>query len=355
LRFGTDAKEVKRVFPAWTWIVGFWFGAAIGSFLNVVIYRMPRGISIYKPKNSYCPSCDKQLTPAELVPLLSWAFQKGRCQCGKNKIGARYFIVELITGGLFGVIWYQQLVLQPAGLYSPLNVINAVGFCLFAAALVAAIFTDLAHYIIPDQINAFMFVVGVGMNIAMVFYGLPEAWLWGMPSSIAGALTGVGVLWGIAFLGRVMFRKDAMGHGDIKMARGIGAVLLPIGAGMSFAMAVALGAVIGGLQVALMRSKPVPVEAEEELYEPESIGSLLKCGLGYILLMDIFGLIWPRVYEWWFGENPYSMEEFEEEPEVEHTMIPFGPYLAAGALAVILFAPVLYGWLDQYIQSLGLE
>ncbi|MFM9872087.1 MAG: prepilin peptidase [Fimbriimonadaceae bacterium] len=369
------------MFPAWTWVVGFWFGAAIGSFLNVVIYRMPRGISISKPKNSYCPSCDKQLTVSELVPLLSWAFQKGRCKCGKNKIGSRYFIVELITGTLFAAIWYQQFCLYSNSSFEPLYAIRAIGYMLFAAALVAAIFTDLAHYIIPDQINAFMFFVGVGMNIAFAVFGLKEAWLWGMPSSIAGALVGIGALWGIAFLGRLLFGKDAMGHGDIKMARGIGAVLLPLGAGLSFGMAVALGAVIGGLQVALLRSKPAKAtdhapkhevqggSAEDaqgdikkaiepdidEHYEPESISSLLKCGLGYLLCMDIFGLVRPKVYEWWFGENPYSIEEFEEEPEVEHTMIPFGPFLAAGALAVMLFAPQLQLLVDSYIKYLGVE
>jgi leader peptidase (prepilin peptidase) / N-methyltransferase len=344
------------VFPEWTWVVGFWFGAAIGSFLNVVIYRMPRGISISKPKNSYCPSCDKQLTASELVPLLSWAIQKGRCKCGKNKIGSRYFIVELITGSLFAAIWYQQFCVYAQSSFDPLYTIRAVGYMLFAAALVAAIFTDLAHYIIPDQINAFMFLVGVAMNVAFAVYGLEEAWLWGIPSSIAGALVGIGALWGIAFLGRVMFGKDAMGHGDIKMARGIGAVLLPLGAGLSFGMAVALGAVIGVIQVMVYRKKPAPPEVDDEApYEPESISSLLKCGLGYVLCMDIVGLIQPKVYEWWFGENPYSMEEFEEEPEVEHTMIPFGPYLAAGALAVMLFAPQLKMLVDLYLKINGFD
>ncbi|MBL8068313.1 MAG: prepilin peptidase [Armatimonadetes bacterium] len=337
--------------------MGFWIGAAIGSFLNVVIYRMPRGISIYKPAHSFCPSCQKQLTPRELVPLLSWAFQGGRCACGKNKIGARYQVVEVVTGILFAAIWYQQLCADPLSSSDPVFVIKAVGYMLFSAALVAAIFTDLAHYIIPDQINAFMLFAGLGMNVAYASVGAKEAWVGGMPSSIAGALTGVGVLWGIAFLGRVLFRKDAMGHGDIKMARGIGAVLLPMGAGMSFAMAVALGAVIGAIQIAMFRSKPVPDNgsADEPAPEPEPIGSLLKCGLGYVLCMDVFGLVWPKIYEWWFGENPYSIEEFEEEPEVEHTMIPFGPYLAAGALAVVLFAPQLELVVDAYKKYIGLE
>jgi len=229
----------------------------------------------------------------------------------------------------------------------------------FASALVAAIFTDLAHYIIPDQINAVMLLIGLGMNVVMIAQGRAEAWTMGMPSSVAGALVGIGSLWGIAFLGRILFRKDAMGHGDIKMARGIGAVLFPLLALVSFGMAVALGAVIGGGIVLLRKFGAIKEgsgeqtggsEVEEEEYLPESIGSLLKCGVGYLLCMDVVGLVFPKLYESWFAENPYSVEEFEEDPQVELTMIPFGPYLAVGALTAVLFGPQLKQLVDSYIR-----
>ena len=334
------------MFPVWTWIVGFWIGAAVGSFLNVVIYRLPRGLSIYRPQHSFCPTCQRQLTVAELVPLLSWALQKGKCKCGAAKIGPRYFIVELVNGTLWAAIWYQQLVVGA-------DPVLAIGYALFAAALVAAIFTDLAHYIIPDQINAFMFATGLGINVATIVQNRPEAWLWGMPSSVAGALVGIGVLWGIAFLGRILFRKDAMGHGDIKMARGIGAVLLPVGALISFSLAIVLGAVLGIVMILARRRAAASSDGEdEEPYEPESIGSLLKSLVGYLLCIDIIGLAWPKLYESWFGENPYEVEQFEEEPEVELTMIPFGPYLAAGALGVVLFAGPLHELVRLYLKQM---
>jgi len=358
-----EARRPKEgnnvVLPAWTWIIGFWFGAAVGSFLNVVIYRMPRGISVYKPANSFCPGCQKQLTAAELVPLLSWLFQKGKCSCGKSKVSSRYFWVEMATGLLWAVIWYQQLVVIPPGAESAMStsqVIYAVGYMLFSAALVAAIGTDLAHYIIPDQVNAFMLFVGVGMNIALAMIGDSRAWMWGMPSSIAGALVGFGVLWGITLLGRVAFGKDAMGHGDIKMARGIGAVLLPLGAGISFALAVFLGALFGILIVALRKKDQAPAEepeADEEPYVPESIGSIFWCGLGYILCIDIIGLAFPKLYEKWFGENPYAVEEISEEAGVEPTMIPFGPYLAAGALCVVMYGAPLTKWVLDYFNGMS--
>lgn len=366
----------QRVFPEWTWIIGFWIGAAIGSFLNVVIYRLPRGLSVSKPKHSFCPSCNKQLTPGELIPLLSWLLQKGRCSCGKNVVPPRYFFVELITGTLFAIIWYQQLYVGPGPeAFEQANPVKAVGYMLMAAALVAAIFTDLAHYIIPDQVNAAMLVIGVGMNVAYAVMGNPIAFSGGIPSSILGALTGIGVLWGIAFLGRILFRKDAMGHGDIKMARGIGAVLLPVGAMISFGLAVALGAVLGIILVsvraqqikkleakkqadyeaAVAKAKaeglpvpPAPSEEEEQDFPPESIGSLVWCGLGYVLCIDIIGLYIPSLYERWFGENPYSVEEIDDDAGVELTTIPFGPYLALGAIGVMLFEPRLLAMVNDY-------
>ena len=69
--------------------------------------------------------------------------------------------------------------------------------------------------------------------------------------------------------------------------------------------------------------------------------------------MDVVGLAFPKLYEWWFKENPYAYEEIDGEPEVEHTMIPFGPYLAAGALLTIVLQKPLMAMVDAYLQSMG--
>lgn len=348
------------MFPEWTWIVGFFLGATIGSFLNVVIYRLPLGMSIAEPRHSICPNCRNRLGPSELIPLFSWLFQRGKCaQCGV-KIPPRYFVVELITGFLWAVIWYQQLVVSPSNdAYLSADPVKAVGYMIFSAALVVAIFTDLAHFIIPDEVNAAMFFAGVGMNIAYYFMGSPLAWMWGMPSSVAGALVGIGILWGITFLGRIAFGKDAMGHGDIKMARGIGAVLLPMLAGISFGLAVILGAVVGILALWIGNRKKAenqaePEQDEEDDYEPESIGSLIKSLFGYLLLADIIGMFIPKVYMWWFGEDPRHIELADEDFEVEPTMIPFGPSLAGGAvLAMLMSAPLTKLVMDYWNSIVG--
>ncbi len=337
----------------WTWIVGLFLGATIGSFLNVVIYRMPRGISLSEPSRSFCPNCKHPLGFLDLFPLLSWLLLGGKCRYCKVKVAARYFLVELINGAIWGGIWYQYLVLrsQPA---------TAFAYAAAASALVAVIFIDIEFYIIPDQVNAFLLFCGLAYNGWLYYSHDARAFTWGMPSSVAGGLLGVFSIWFIALLGRIVFRKDAMGHGDIKMARGIGALLFPGVAVLSFGLAVVLGAVLGIAQVMIFKprgnvhgsavdSDAVTLEAREsdddEPPPPESLKSLLLSGLGYVLCIDVIGLFAPKLYMAWFGEDPFMPVQEMDDFEVEPTMIPFGPYLALGAIVATVFqGPLVGGW-----------
>lgn len=346
--------------PFWTTFLGFFFGAVVGSFLNVVIYRMPRAISLSKPSHSICPKCLHRLGVPDLFPLLSWVFSRGRCRhCGKP-VSARYFWVEVLNGSIWAGIWYQYL-LGPAP-----DAAKAIAYALTASALVAIIFIDIELYLIPDQVNAFILFVGIGYNLWLYTQDSPAATTWGIPSSVAGALTGVGVLWGIALFGRILFRKDAMGHGDIKMARGTGAVLFPALAGLSFGLAVLLGAVLGIIQILVRRSLERRIPAlnpssagaatppeEEGNWEPESIPSLLKSGLGYILCFDVIGLFVPKFYKSYFGEDPFTPPEDLETFEADFTMIPFGPYLALGAILAAVFEKELLGVVNDYLHAMG--
>jgi leader peptidase (prepilin peptidase)/N-methyltransferase len=339
------------LFPAWTWVIGLFIGAAIGSFLNVVVYRMPRGLSLSNPAHSFCPRCKARLTALDLFPLLSWLALRGRCRHCRAPVSARYFFVEVVTGALWAAIWHQHLVVG----WDP---VRALALAAFVSALVAAIYIDLKHFIIPDQVNAAMLVIGLAYNGWLIAIESPRAFTWGVPSAVAGALVGVGVLWSIALLGRLLFGKDAMGHGDIKMARGIGAVLFPAMALASFGIAVLLGAVLGIVQVAARRRVAAPpiesAQEEDEPPAPESIASLVRCGLGYALAIDVIGLFAPRLYHQWFEEDPYAVEDFEEDPEVDLTMIPFGPYLAAGAIVAALFDASIAGLWSAYLARMGL-
>lgn len=347
------------LFPVWTVVIGFYVGAVAGSFLNMLIWRLPRAISLFNPRHSICPNCRTVLGFSELIPLFSWLFQGGKCKTCATKIKSRYFWVEVINGVMWAAVWWQNLIAAE-------DVGKFWFFAMAASILVVVFFIDWELFIIPDQVNATLFFCGLGYNIYLWIRKDPLAMIGSLPSSIVGALTGVGVLWGIAFLGRIAFGKDAMGHGDIKLARGIGAILLPALSIWSFALAVVMGAVFGVVQILTLPRKKtafegeqgedkgakMPTDEEESELPPESIASLLWCGLGYVLCIDIIGLFVPKLYEKWFGEDPFAPISDMDDFDVEPTMIPFGPYLALGALLAVVFEYQLYGLWDSYMKSM---
>ncbi|RYG67667.1 prepilin peptidase, partial [bacterium] len=313
------------MFPEWTTIVGFWLGAVIGSFLNVVIYRLPRAISLSNPAHSFCPSCGHRLEARALVPLLSWAFARGKCVYCGARVPARYFWVELVNGGIWAAIWYLYFVQTPAAGPWPLG----CAYALACAALVAIIWIDWELYIIPDEINAFLLVVGLG-------YGAISGTL---VTALWGAFAGWALLFGIAFLGRVAFGKDAMGHGDIKMMRGVGAILGAKLVVANLMIAVVLGLVVSLAMLAAAGRKPktedtaaeTAAEGEEDDWQPEPIRELLVLGISYLLCFDIVAIWWKGLYpRLGFTPEPENIEEDDWTPSA--TTIPFGPYLAAGAL-----------------------
>src|SRR5947209_4229016 len=140
---------------SWSWVIGLFLGATIGSFLNVVIYRLPRGVSLSNPPKSFCPTCKHSLTYFDMFPLLSWLIQRGRCRYCKSKVSSRYFFVELVNGLIWAGIWYQYLIVRA-------DLGTAIFYAMAASALVVIIFVDLELFIIPDQVNAFLLVCGLG-------------------------------------------------------------------------------------------------------------------------------------------------------------------------------------------------
>ena len=324
--------------PNWIWVFGLLFGATIGSFLNVVIYRLPRGLSLSNPPKSFCPNCKHSLGFLDLFPLFSYLLSGGKCRYCKQSFSSRYFWVELLNGSLWAVIFYQFLIVT----YAPLTV---VFYCLMTAALVSVFFIDWELYIIPDELNAFLLLFGVAYQ---VLNKTPMV-------ALIGALLGWGILWGIAMFGRVLFGKDAMGHGDIKMMRGVGALLGPAMLCANMLIAVVAGLVVGLAMLAVAsRIKPAEAEGaapeEEEDIPPETIGSLVIHGVWYLFCMDIVGLFAPSIYKW-IGETP--SEEFVEDDgwKPSLTTIPFGPYLAIGAVICMLFAGPIQKGLDNYLKS----
>ncbi len=204
------------------------FGLLVGSFLNVVIHRVPRMMErewqaqaaelrgeTYTPDpprynlvvpGSHCPSCRQPIGALQNIPLLSWLAQRGRCRHCGVRISARYPLVELLTGLLFGV----------AAWHFGLNAAGA-GAMLFSAFLVALTFIDIDTQMLPDDLTLPLLWLGLLFNLWGVFAPLNVA--------VVGAVAGYLSLWSIYWLFKLIRGKEGMGYGDFKLLAAIGAWL----------------------------------------------------------------------------------------------------------------------------------
>jgi len=242
-------------------LVGFAFalGLVVGSFLNVVIHRLPRGESIVLP-GSHCPACGHGITAWENLPVLSYLWLRGRCRSCGVVISPRYPLVELLTGGVFALL----LAVQGVSWMTPL-------WLAFAAALIAVAAIDFDHKLIPDEISLGGLVMGlIAVPALRSLEGAP--YLGALFESGLGALLGGGLLWTVGFaharvstaLGRsfdhwpgegeelprpasldywVWF--PGLGFGDVKLLAMIGAFLGPYGVIETILAAALVGLVLG--------------------------------------------------------------------------------------------------------------
>ena len=224
--------ELQPAFLAYVAIVG----AAMGSFMNVLVARLPLGESPIRPR-SRCPNCSTQIAWYDNIPIVSWFLLRGRCRSCRTSISIEYPLVEAATAAIWlGVGW----------LYGP------TWHALLGAILISVVFTialiDSRHYLIPDPIS-----LG-GLAAGLAFSFLP-----GYPTplvSVLGAAAGFGVLYGVGVLGEWIFKKPAMGGGDIKMMAMVGAFLGPSGAMLT----IFLGALVGTIVFA-----PVSLRTDREV------------------------------------------------------------------------------------------
>lgn len=212
-------------------------GAAIGSFINVLVARLPVGQSPVRPRSS-CPACGASIAWYDNVPVLSWLLLRGRCRRCRTGIAVEYPLVEAATAGIWvGVAW----------LYGP-SWLGLQGAILLSLVLAIALI-DSRHYLIPDALS-------LGGLVA----GLALAPLPGPPSllaSVLGAAAGFAVLFVVGLAGEWMFKKPAMGGGDMKMMAMVGSFLGPSGAMLT----IFLGALVGTIvfaPVALRTDREVP-------------------------------------------------------------------------------------------------
>ena len=178
-------------------LAGFAFvlGSVVGSFLNVCIHRMPRDLSVNKPRRSFCPHCGKLIPWYHNLPIISWLVLRGRGACCGRPISPRYVLVEILTGCAFLAIWLEfQLPL-------------ALAYWIFAALLIVATFIDFEHYIIPDEITLGGAAAGIVLSAALP--GLMDAASWWQSAllSLGAAALGYGALWLVVEGGKLAFGR----------------------------------------------------------------------------------------------------------------------------------------------------
>ena len=255
--------ELIPWFPPFT---AFVFGALIGSFLNVVIYRLPRGESLVRP-GSRCPTCGTPVRPWQNIPVLSWFLLGGKCRSCRSPISFRYPLVET-TNALLYLALTMRFGADP----------QVLVWALYCSALLVVTGIDYDHQIIPDAIT----LPGMAAGLAYSLVG-PLTFF----QSLTALLAGGAFFYAVAALSPLIFGKEGMGGGDIKLAAMMGSFL-------------GLGSLIVAVYIALLAGSAI---------------SLALIGLGRKKRKDI---------------------------------IPFGPFLALGGVLAVFWGPGIVDWYLTY-------
>lgn len=297
---------INEDFPWFFAGVVFLFGAVVGSFLNVCIYRIPANKSVIFP-GSTC-ACGKVIPWYHNIPIISWMILRGRAACCGNKFSIRYPLIELLTGLLFLASWLT---------HTPIPAIIGM---LYIAFLICSTFIDLDHMIIPDRFSIGGMVLGV---VIATFY--PElhgiegpALIENIQSfvvSIIGATIGAGLVYWIAVLGEVVFRKPAMGEGDVKFVGFIGAFC-----GWQGAVFAMFGGALLGALILLPWMLAARILGKDILPEPDAIDAR--------------------------KDADSCEDEYDEIPV--GAAVPFGPMLAGAGLLYFLGA---HTFVDNYFAD----
>ena len=268
----------------------FSLGACIASFLNVCIWRLPREESVVRP-GSHCPNCNAPIRWYQNIPIVSWCCLRGRCANCHKPISPRYVVVELLGGVLFLLVYLQWAMPAILGCPPALGLVPIVDPALMAVealavtGLILASFIDLDHFYLPDRVTIGGMVLGVPLSFLV-----PEmqgqvdrlaALYWSL-GGMAGAFL---FLWGVGAIFSKLFRKEALGFGDVKLIGAVGAFFGPWAALFTVILSSVVGSVAGVVLMARGRAK---------------LGGF--------------------------------------------TAVPYGPFLALGALVWMYWGPALLGW-----------
>lgn len=275
----------------------FLFGAAVGSFLNVVIHRVPLEKSIVFP-NSACPKCGNSIKPFDNIPILSWLVLAGKCRNCKTEISWRYPAVELLTALIFTLVFWQ------IGLswFLPVGLV-------FVSIMVALIFIDAEHMILPDVITYPLLIFAILVRIIFPFFFLDSyfsdlkifplnqlnnypIWLVSLFGAVLGGLIGGGFLWFVGEAWKKLRGVDAMGFGDVKMMFAVGALLGWRLTFLSIFLGAFTGAVAGILVIAKQKDKDLQTQIPFGIFL--GIGSVVALLFGEQLIRWYFETFVPR-------------------------------------------------------------
>lgn len=231
-------------------VFAFVFGSMVGSFLNVVIGRLPAGHSVVYP-GSHCPHCQSPIRPYDNVPILAWFWLKGKCRDCKTPISSLYPTIELMCA-LLGLLLYNHIFLN-YGDFTLGNFFAFMVYFFFIAALVAESFIDIRYYIIPDSLSIYAAPFAIVAMWGLEMVGSD----WGIPwkESVLGAFFGGGSLALVAGLWWLIRRYEGMGWGDVKLLLLIGAMLGPWPALPFILMFSATAAIFVGVPIGLLQGR----------------------------------------------------------------------------------------------------
>jgi leader peptidase (prepilin peptidase)/N-methyltransferase len=252
-------------------VLFFILGAVIGSFLNVVIYRLPKDESIIRP-GSHCPNCGTPIRFYDNIPFLGYLMLKGRCRKCGSVISIRYLLVEMITALVFATFFHLF------GLSIELPIL-----LVFASVLIVISFIDFDYYIIPDIFSLGGIVLGI-----IVSFGRPD---FTFLDSILGVILGGGILYVIAKSYEVIRKREGMGGGDIKLLGMIGAFCGWKGVVFSLVTGSLVGTIIG---IPLMLIKRQDTKYALPFGPFLSLGALVYTIAGTYIIQEIFYVLGHR-------------------------------------------------------------
>ena len=245
------AHILKELMPILAFF-SFWLGACIASFLNVVIWRAPRGESIVSPP-SHCPKCNSPIKWYQNIPILSWLALRGKCANCRAPISPRYICVELLGGLLFLAVFIHATALS-----LPVYVIPV--YWIWVSLMIAGSFIDFDHQLLPD----FTTVGGMVLGVAVAIFEACQLrnW-WVLAYSVGGLVFGFGLLWLVRWLGSKAFKREAMGMGDVFLMGAVGALFGPIAVLVTLILSSVVGSVVGVSLILLSKTKlggftPIP-------------------------------------------------------------------------------------------------